>query len=102
MHCRIVEGKEVQHQCRIEHLGAEAVLFHLSDTRMGIPSARMLLEAFADLVRRKQRRVCAIFFRHAFFPKIHRFHDVRILRDNNAINPLTVTVADCHVSSLLQ
>jgi hypothetical protein len=53
-------------------------------------------------VRRKQRRVCAIFFRHAFFPKIHRFHDVRILRDNNAINPLTVTVADCHVSSLLQ
>ena len=74
----IVESEEIEHQRRIEHFGAQAVGFHFLHPGVRIPAAGVLLEAFADLVRRKQRRRVAIFFRHAFFPKIHRFHDVGI------------------------
>ena len=74
----IVEREEIEHQCRIEHFGAQTVGFHFFHPGIRVPAAGMLLEAFADLVRWKERRHFAVFFRNAFLPKIHRLHDVRI------------------------
>ena len=74
----IVEREKIQAQGRIEHFGAQAVGFHFFHPGIRVPAAGMLLEAFADLMRRKERRRFAVFFRHAFFPKIHRLHDMRI------------------------
>ena len=74
----IVDGEQVQAQGRVEHFGAQAVSFHLFHSRARIPAAGMLLKTFTDLMRRKQRRGVAVFLRHAFFPQVHRFHDMGI------------------------
>ena len=74
----IIESEEIEHQCRIEHFGAQAVGFHFLHPGVRIPTAGVLLKAFADLMRRKQRCGFAVFFRHAFLPKIHRLHDMGI------------------------
>src|SRR5205823_11973648 len=77
----IVQAEETEHQRRIEHLGGEAVDLHLLDARMRIVAAFALLEAFAELVRRKERRRLAILLRDALLPEVDRLHDMRVGRD---------------------
>src|SRR5262245_3079439 len=78
----IVESKEIEHQGRIEHFSAEPIGFHFFHSGVGVPATGMLLEAFADLMRRKQRSSLTVFFRNALFPKVHRLHDMGIRRND--------------------
>ena len=74
----IVETEEIKTQGRVKHLGTQAIGFHFAHARFGVPTAGVLLETFADLMRRKKRRRVAVFFRDALFPQVYRFHDVRV------------------------
>src|SRR5215831_943514 len=57
----------------------------------------MMLESLAHFMRWKERSIGTIFFRNAFLPKIHWLHDMRIRRDNDTIDTLTVTIASRHI-----
>src|SRR5207237_1786400 len=78
--------EEAKEQRRVEHFGAEAVDLHLLDPGARIVSAGALLESFAELVRREQRRRFAIVLRHALLPQIHRLHDMGVGRDDDAVD----------------
>src|SRR2546422_8486134 len=91
LHSGVMKGIETQQQRRIEPLGAQAVDFHLPDPRVRVRSALAPLESFAQLVGRKHRRDLAIFFRDSLLPEIDRLHDMRIGRNDDPVDSLSLT-----------
>src|SRR5438067_5973157 len=79
---RVREREKAEHQRGVEHLRAQAIDFHLLDARVRIVAAGALLEALAELVRRKERRRVAALRRHARLPQVDRLHHAGVGRDD--------------------
>src|SRR3989442_11271642 len=76
----VMQVEEVKDARPIEPLGGEAVDLHLLDPGVRIVTVFALLEAFAELVRREERRRLAIFLRHALLPQVDRLHHMGVGR----------------------